>query len=105
MPRNRRNILSLQILHILEHPEGCVDPSKENKESMLARELDWLRSTRKAFGGCGKLIYVNGKPVGYVQYAPPKMLPRSREYSSEPPSEDAVLISCLFIARKEYRGM
>jgi ribosomal protein S18 acetylase RimI-like enzyme len=32
------------------------------------------------------------------------MLPLSAKYSSGPPSEDAVLISCLFIAQKEYRG-
>ncbi len=87
-----------------ELPEECLDPSRGSREDMLARKLDWLRRVRKAFGDCGKMVYVDGKPVGYAQYAPPRMLPLSAEYSSGPPSGDAVLISCLFIAQKEYRG-
>jgi GNAT superfamily N-acetyltransferase len=87
-----------------ELPEECSDPSRGSREDMLARKLNWLRRVRKAFGECGKIVYVDGKPVGYAQYAPPGMLPLSAEYSSGPPSGDAVLISCLFIAQKEYRG-
>ncbi|MBO3840950.1 MAG: GNAT family N-acetyltransferase [Candidatus Brockarchaeota archaeon] len=86
-----------------EFPEECVEPSGENRGKTLAKKVDWLRSARKVFGDCGKLIYVEGKPVGYAQYAPPKMLPRSAEYPAGRPSGDAVLISCLFIAEKEYR--
>ncbi|MEM2979776.1 MAG: GNAT family N-acetyltransferase [Thermoproteota archaeon] len=87
-----------------EFPEECVDPSRESRERMLAKKLSWLRSVRNLFGDCGKIMYVDGKPVGYAQYASPKTLPLSAEYSSGPPSGDAVLISCLFIAHKEYRG-
>ncbi|MGB9718362.1 MAG: GNAT family N-acetyltransferase [Thermoproteota archaeon] len=87
-----------------ELPEECLDPSRESREDMLARKLNWLRRVRKAFGDCGKIVYVDGKPVGYAQYAPPRMLSLSAEYSSGPPSGDAMLISCLFIAQKEYRG-
>lgn len=86
-----------------EFPEECVDPSRESREEMLAKKLNWLRSVRNAFGDCGKIMHVDGKPVGYAQYAPPKMLPLSAEYPSGPPSEDAVLVSCLFIAQKKYR--
>jgi GNAT superfamily N-acetyltransferase len=85
-----------------EFPRERKDSSK--KEETLAKKLEWLRSARKAFGECGKIMYVDGKPVGYAQYAPPKMFPLSAEYPSGPPSEDAVLIFCLFIAHKEYRG-
>ncbi|MBO3797907.1 MAG: GNAT family N-acetyltransferase [Thermoproteota archaeon] len=87
-----------------ESPKECVDPSKEIREETLAKKLNWLRSVRTMFGECGKLLYVDGKPVGYAQYAPPETLPLSAEYSAGPPSRDAVLISCLFIAEKEYRG-
>lgn len=86
-----------------EFPEECVDPFRGNREDMLSKKLNWLRNVGKAFGDCGKIVYADGKPVGYAQYAPPKMLPLSAEYSSGPPSEDAVLISCLFIAQEEYR--
>lgn len=86
-----------------EFPEECVEPSREDREKMLAKKINWLRSVRNMFGDCGKLVYVDGKPVGYAQYAPPKKLPLSAEYPAGPPSGDAVLISCLFIAEKEYR--
>ncbi|MEM2930239.1 MAG: GNAT family N-acetyltransferase [Thermoproteota archaeon] len=87
-----------------EFPEECLEPSRENREKMLAKKLNWLRSVRTVFGECGKLVYVDGKPVGYAQYAPPETLPLSAEYPAGQPSGDAVLISCLFIAEKEYRG-
>jgi GNAT superfamily N-acetyltransferase len=95
--------LQLQVLHILGVPKRAEGFLKK-REEILAKKLKWLRSVRNTFGECGKIMYVDGKPVGYAQYAPPKMLPLSAEYPSGPPSKDAVLISCLFIAHKEYRG-
>jgi GNAT superfamily N-acetyltransferase len=72
---------------------------------MIKKKLEWLKSTRKIFGNCGKIAYVNGEPAGYAQYAPPQLLPHSVDYNSGPPSDDAILISCLFIPQKEVRGM
>ena len=71
---------------------------------MMQKKLRWLRNTNKVFDNCGKMVYVNGKPVGYVQYAPPEPLPRSADYQSGSPGDDATLISCLFIPQKEFRG-
>ncbi len=88
-----------------ELPEEFEAPFKESKEELMVKKLNWLIRVRNVFDDCGKIIYVDRKPVGYAQYAPPKMLPRSAEYSSGPSSEDAVLVSCLFIAQKEYRGL
>lgn len=53
-----------------EFPEERVDPSRESREEMLAKKLNWLRSMRNAFGDCGKIMHVDGKTVGYAQYAP-----------------------------------
>lgn len=85
-----------------EFPEECIDPAKEKKEDMLEKKLSWLQNTSKIFGNCGKIVYVDGKPAGYAQYAPPKLLPNSASYPSLP-SDDAVLISCLFIPQKGLR--
>lgn len=52
-----------------EHPEEPVNTSRESREDMLTKKLNWLRSVRNVFGNCGKLMYVDGKPVGYAQYA------------------------------------
>ncbi len=87
-----------------EFPEECVDPGKDVREEMWKKKLEWLQNTRRDFGNCGKLLYVNGTPAGYAQYAPAKFLPNSVNYVCGPPSDDAVLISCLFICRKDFRG-
>jgi len=77
---------------------------KEKKEDMFKMKLKWFKNTKKRFGNCGKLIYVDNKCVGYSQYAPPEFLPNSKNYSITP-SKDAVLISCLFIPQKEFRNL
>jgi len=87
-----------------EYPEECIGPEKEKKGEMLRKKLQWLRNTNKEFGNSGKILYVDGKPVGYAQYAPPKLLPNSANYKSKP-SDDAVLISCLFIPEKKYQRL
>jgi GH25 family lysozyme M1 (1,4-beta-N-acetylmuramidase) len=63
-----------------EHPFSCKyclyweleefsDSSRESRGDMLAGKLNWLRRVGKTFGECGKIVYVDGKPVGYAQYA------------------------------------
>lgn len=87
-----------------EHPELLIDSAEERKQDMLQKKRGWLRHVRKEFGECGKLLYVDGKAVGYAQYAPARFLPNAASYPAGPVSEGAVLISCLFIPRKEHRG-
>jgi len=88
-----------------EFPEECIDPAKERREGIIRKKLRWLRDTNRVFGNCGKIIYANGKPAGYAQYAPGEFFPRSAYYKSGPPNHDAVLISCLFIPQREFRGI
>lgn len=86
-----------------EFPVECIDPTKENKEETIKKKLKWLKDIKRKFGDCGKILYVDGKSIGFAEYAPPKFLPLSKGYDSGPPSDDAVLISCLFIPKKEFR--
>jgi GNAT superfamily N-acetyltransferase len=86
-----------------EHPE-LIDPAKESKAAMFQKKLEWLRLVQAEFGPCGKLLYLNGRPVGYAQYAPARFLPNSKNYPAGPVSEDAVLIACLFIPEPRWRG-
>ena len=87
-----------------EFPEECTDRAREDKEDMFKEKLRWLQNANKVFGNCGKILYANGLPIGYAQYAPGELLPHSVDYHSGPVSIDAVLISCLFIPGKEFRG-
>jgi GNAT superfamily N-acetyltransferase len=68
-------------------------------------KYDWFKKTLKTFGRCGVVLYLDGKPVGYSQYAPPSLLPNVMEYaqSVSPPGQDAVLISCLYIRPEHQR--
>ena len=88
-----------------EYPEECTDPATEQKEEMFVKKLGWLQRVTKAFGACGKLVCGDGEPIGYAQYAPHHYLPGSAGYAAGPPSDDAVLISCLFIPQAKFRRL
>jgi hypothetical protein len=52
----------------------------------------WISSTLLEWGSCGKLIYVDGLPAGFVMYAPPLYSPRSVAFPTSPVSADSVLL-------------
>jgi len=88
-----------------EFPEECIDPAKEERSDILRRKLGWLQRVNSEWGNCGKIVYLDGQSIGYAQYAPATYLPRSADYDPGPPSDDAVLISCLFIPHKQFRRL
>jgi len=87
-----------------EFPEEFLGSTREKKEETMRKKLKWLRDTNEKFGNCGKIVYVDGKAVGYAQYAPPELLPNAANYSAGSSSSDAVLIACLAIVSKEHQG-
>ncbi|MDP9814941.1 GNAT family N-acetyltransferase [Spirilliplanes yamanashiensis] len=52
----------------------------------------WVSQTLLEWGSCGKLVYADGMPAGYVMYAPPMHVPRSMAFPTSPVSPDAVLL-------------
>ena len=52
----------------------------------------WVSATLLEWGSCGKIIYVDGSPAGFVLYAPPAYVPRSIAFPTSPISADAVLL-------------
>ncbi len=81
-----------------EYCETMLKPETEHKKK------EWLNMVVKAFGNCIKLAYANDAVIGFIQYAPAKLFPRTREYASGTPSDKAVFIACLYIVKKEERG-
>ncbi len=63
----------------------------ETGEPGLEKE-SWVSSVLLEWGSCGKLIYVDGAPAGYILYAPPQYVPRSVAFPTSPVSADAVLL-------------
>ena len=52
----------------------------------------WVSATLLDWGSCGKVVYVDGVPAGFVMYAPPGYAPRSVAFPTSPVSADAVLL-------------
>jgi GNAT superfamily N-acetyltransferase len=52
----------------------------------------WVSATLLEWGSCGKLVYVDSVPAGYVMYAPPVYVPRAVAFPTSPVSPDAVLL-------------
>ena len=93
--------LTLDTLEDLPRPcRGCVywelDPVAAERacasgDPGLEKEA-WVSQTLLEWGSCGKLIYVDGMPAGYVMYAPPAYVPRSMAFPTSPVSADAALL-------------
>jgi GNAT superfamily N-acetyltransferase len=82
-----------------EEPEEFRSPTLSLSEREAAK-AGWFREMQSEFGRAGKLARVDGVVVGYSQFAPARHLPTASKYECGPPSEDAVLVSCLLVVRK-----
>jgi GNAT superfamily N-acetyltransferase len=79
----------------MQRAEDAGDPELE-KEA-------WISSTLLEWGSCGKLVYVDGVPAGFVMYAPPLYVPRSVAFPTSPVSADAALMMTAHIL-PEFQG-
>lgn len=52
----------------------------------------WLSAVLLEWGSCGRVVYVDEEPAGFVLYAPPAYVPRSMAFPTSPVSQDAVLL-------------
>jgi GNAT superfamily N-acetyltransferase len=64
--------------------------------SALEKEA-WISAVLLDWGSCGRLVYVDEAPVGFVLYAPPAYVPRSAAFPTSPVSPDAVQLMTAFI--------
>ncbi len=90
---------------------GCVfwelDPVRRTRAERAGEERcekeAWVSRVLLEWGSCGRVLYVDGDPAGYVLYAPPTFLPGADAFPTAPVSEDAVLLATLLV-RPEYVG-
>ncbi len=98
-----RRCASLTLDNLDDLPRTCrrcvfweLDPvAREAAEEAGDVELEkeaWLSATLLEWGSCGKIAYVDSSPAGYLTYAPPVHVPRSRAFPTSPVSADAVLL-------------
>ncbi|MFF5439789.1 GNAT family N-acetyltransferase [Streptomyces achromogenes] len=50
----------------------------------------WISAVLLDWGSCGRVVYVDDVPAGFVLYAPPAYVPRSTAFPTSPVSPDAV---------------
>ncbi len=86
---------------------GGKQPSQTEREKYAEEKAAWFLKMLKASGSCGKILYVDDKPVGYAQYSTANRLPNAREYGAEKlgaAEENVAFVSCLYIADASLRG-
>ncbi|HEX5540933.1 MAG TPA: GNAT family N-acetyltransferase [Micromonospora sp.] len=98
-----RRLVSLTLDTLEDLPRSCwqcvyweLDPLAADRaraagDPALEKEA-WVSQTLLEWGSCGKLVYVDGLPAGFVMYAPPSYVPRSLSFPTSPVSADAVLL-------------
>ncbi|MGH3024935.1 MAG: hypothetical protein ACRDLR_00605 [Gaiellaceae bacterium] len=71
-------------------------------QSRTGREIDkrkWIRGTEEEWGSWGTVYYDDdGRLLGSMQYGPSGLFPRATELPAGPPSDDAVLVTCAYLA-------
>ncbi|MGI4895026.1 MAG: GNAT family N-acetyltransferase [Janthinobacterium lividum] len=63
----------------------------------------WISSVLLQWGPCGRLVYVDDQPAGFVMYAPPVYVPRADSFPTSPVSGDAALVTTGWI-EPQFRG-
>ena len=98
-----RRVASITLDNLDDLPSKCrrcvfweLDPvsqarALEEGDPALEKEA-WVSSILLEWGSCGKIVYVDGVPAGYMLYAPPRYVPRSFAFPTSPVSADAVLL-------------
>lgn len=76
--------------------------AREAGDPGLEKEA-WVSQTLLEWGSCGKLVYVDGVPAGFVMYAPPGYLPRGGAFPTSPASADAALLTTAHVVTS-YAG-
>ncbi|WP_354641569.1 GNAT family N-acetyltransferase [Kitasatospora camelliae] len=64
---------------------AAVEAGKAEQE-----KESWVSAVLLEWGSCGRIVYVDDLPAGFVTYAPPAYVPRSLSFPTSPISPDAV---------------
>src|SRR3954447_5854162 len=98
-----RRLVNITLDNLDDLPRRCrkcvfweLDPvagarASETGDTELEKEA-WVSGVLLEWGSCGKIVYVDGVPAGYVLFAPPAYVPRSVAFPTSPVSADAVLL-------------
>ena len=61
----------------------------------------WIERVEENWGAWGTIYYDDdGEVLGSMQYGPSQLFPRGAELPAGPPSEDAVLVTCVYLVER-----
>lgn len=80
-----------------------VDRRRLPPEEALAAKEAWLSRTLLEWGSCGRVLYVDDRPAGFVLYGPPDRFAGTLALPTAPIDEDAVQLATAEVF-EEYDG-
>ncbi|MGW0825446.1 GNAT family N-acetyltransferase [Streptomyces sp. NPDC002845] len=103
-----RRLVPLTLDNLQDLPKRCrscvfweLDPVSSEaavKAGTPALEKEaWISAVLLDWGSCGRVVYVDEIPAGFVLYAPPAYVPRATAFPTSPVSPDAVQLMTSFI--------
>jgi GNAT superfamily N-acetyltransferase len=109
-----RRLVPLTLDNLPDVPKRCrscvfweLDPVSGEAAVRSGRpELEkeaWISSVLLEWGSCGRVVYVDDVPAGFVMYAPPAYVPRSLAFPTSPVSADAVQLMTAWL-NPGYQG-
>ncbi|MFE7035306.1 GNAT family N-acetyltransferase [Streptomyces sp. NPDC057621] len=109
-----RRLVPLTLDNLQDLPERCracvfweLDPvSGQAAVKAGTPDLEkeaWISAVLLEWGSCGRVVYVDDAPVGFVMYAPPAYVPRATAFPTSPVSPDAIQLMTAFIL-PEFQG-
>lgn len=89
-----------------EHARSCLhwelDPVRRERvgggEAAAAEKEAWVSRVLLEWGSCGRVVYAEDEPAGFILYAPPGYFPGSASYPTAPVSEDAVQLATAWVS-------
>jgi GNAT superfamily N-acetyltransferase len=86
LPEDVRSCLGWELDPVRRAQVERAGAAVEEKEAWVSRVLlEW--------GSCGRVVYVDDEPAGFVLYAPPAYFPGTASYPTAPLGEDAVQLA------------
>ncbi|MEO3765770.1 GNAT family N-acetyltransferase [Streptomyces sp. B5E4] len=109
-----RRLVPLTLDNLRDVPRRCrscvfweLDPVSGEaavKSGHPEREKEaWISSVLLEWGSCGRVLYIDDVPAGFVMYAPPAYVPRSLAFPTSPVSADAVQLMTAWL-NPGYQG-
>lgn len=84
-----------------------LDPVRRARVERAGAEVEekeaWVSQVLLEWGSCGRVLYVDDRPAGFVLYAPPRCFHGSASMPTHPIGEDAVQLATAQVF-EEFRG-